>query len=156
MPRTVTGIAELLDLGATDDGSTDLGHSSWLEIDQKRVDTFADATDDHQWIHVDPDRAAAGPFGGTIAHGYLTLSLLIPLWSELLTVEGIGMAVNYGLNKVRFPAPVHVGSRIRVHGAIASVTEVKGGAEVVVDLTVEIEGRDKPACVAQAVYRFFA
>lgn len=155
MPRTVTGIAELLDLGATDVGNTDLGHSTWLEIDQKRVDTFADATDDHQWIHVDPERAATGPFGGTIAHGYLTLSLLIPLWSELLTVEGIAMAVNYGLNKVRFPAPVPVGSRIRVHGTIASVTEVKGGAEVVVDLTVEIDGQDKPACVAQAVYRFF-
>jgi acyl dehydratase len=155
MSRTVTGIAELLDLGPADDGNTDLGHSSWLEISQERVNTFADATDDHQWIHVDPERAAAGPFGGTIAHGYLTLSLLIPLWSELLTVEGIDMAVNYGLNKVRFPAPVPVGSRIRAHAAIASVSEVKGGAEVVVDLTVEIEGRDKPACVAQAVYRFF-
>ena len=150
MSRTVTGIAELLDLG-----TADLGHSSWLEITQDRVNTFADATEDHQWIHVDPERAATGPFGGTIAHGYLTLSLLIPLWSELLTVEGIAMAVNYGLNKVRFPAPVPVGSRIRAHGAIASVAEVKGGAEVVVDLTVEIEGRDKPACVAQAVYRFF-
>ena len=155
MSRTVTGIAELLDLGAAD-GSTDLGHSSWLEISQDRVNTFADATDDHQWIHVDPERAAGGPFGATIAHGYLTLSLLIPLWSELLTVEGISMAVNYGLNKVRFPAPVPTGSRIRAHGAIASVTEVKGGAEVVVDLTVEIEGQTKPACVAQAVYRFFA
>jgi acyl dehydratase len=152
MPRTVTGIPELLGLDA---GNPDLGHSSWLTVDQKRVDTFADATDDHQWIHVDPERAATGPFGGTIAHGYLTLSLLIPLWSELLTVEGVAMAVNYGLNKVRFPAPVPVGSRIRVHGAIVSVTEVKGGAEIVVDLTVEIEGRDKPACVAQAVYRFF-
>ena len=150
MSRTVTGIAELLDLG-----TADLGHSSWLEITQDRVNTFADATEDHQWIHVDPERAATGPFGGTIAHGYLTLSLLIPLWSELLTVEGIAMAVNYGLNKVRFPAPVPVGSRVRAHGAIASVAEVKGGAEVVVDLTVEIEGRDKPACVAQAVYRFF-
>jgi len=150
MSRTVTGVTELLALGPTD-----LGHSTWLEIEQKRVDTFADATDDHQWIHVDPERAATGPFGGAIAHGYLTLSLLIPLWSELLTVEGVTMAVNYGLNKVRFPAPVPVGSRIRAHAAIASVAEVKGGAEVVVDLTVEIEGQDKPACVAQAVYRFF-
>ena len=149
MPRTVTGIAELLSLGPVD-----LGHSSWLAITQERVNTFADATDDHQWIHVDPERAATGPFGGTIAHGYLTLSLLIPLWSELLTVEGVAMAVNYGLNKVRFPAPVPVGSRIRVRGVIASVAEVKGGAEVVVDLTVEIQGMDKPACVAQAVYRF--
>ncbi|ACU73763.1 MaoC domain protein dehydratase [Catenulispora acidiphila DSM 44928] len=151
MPRTVTGVAGLLDLGAAD-----LGHSSWLDIGQERVNTFADATGDHQWIHVDPERAATGPFGGAIAHGYLTLSLLIPLWSELLTVADIGMAVNYGLNKVRFPAPVRVGSRIRAHGAIASVTEVKGGAEVVVDLSVEIEGQHKPACAAQAVYRFFA
>jgi acyl dehydratase len=151
MPRTVTGIPALLDLGAVD-----LGHSSWLEIAQDRVNTFADATDDHQWIHVDPERAATGPFGAPIAHGYLTLSLLIPLWSELLTVEGVGMAVNYGLNKVRFPAPVRVGSKIRLAGAVGSVTEVKGGAEVVVDLTVEIDGQDKPACVAQAVYRFFA
>jgi acyl dehydratase len=150
MTRTVTGIAELLALGGAD-----LGHSAWLEIAQDRVNTFADATDDRQWIHVDPVRAAAGPFGGTIAHGYLTLSLLIPLWSELLKVEGVTMAVNYGLNKVRFPAPVPVGSRIRAHGTIASVTEVKGGAEVVVDLAVEIEGQSKPACVAQAVYRFY-
>jgi len=132
------------------------GPSSWIEVTQERINGFADATEDHQWIHVDPERAAAGPFGGTIAHGYLTLSLVIPLWSELLTVEGIGMAVNYGLNKVRFPAPVPTGSRIRLHGVIAAVTEVKGGAEVVVDLTVEIEGQAKPACVAQAVYRFLA
>jgi acyl dehydratase len=158
MPRTVTGVAELLDLGAAGVAVSpaDLGHSSWLEISQDRVDRFADATDDHQWIHVDPERAAAGPFGTTIAHGYLTLALLIPLWSELLTVEGIGMAVNYGLNMVRFPAPVPTGSRIRAHGAIAAVTEVKGGVEAVVDLTVEIEGQTKPACVAQAVYRFLA
>ncbi|GLW73801.1 MaoC family dehydratase [Kitasatospora phosalacinea] len=151
MPRTVHGITDLLALGGTD-----LGHSQWLEIAQDRVNTFADATDDHQWIHTDPERAAAGPFGAPIAHGYLTLSLLIPLWSELLQVEGVAMAVNYGLNKVRFPSPVKVGAKIRVHGAIASVTEVKGGAEVTVDLTVEIDGSAKPAVVAQAVYRFYA
>ncbi|MFD5465113.1 MaoC family dehydratase [Kitasatospora sp. NPDC127059] len=151
MPRTVHGLTDLLALG-----SADLGHSRWLEIDQSRVNTFADATDDHQWIHVDPERAASGPFGAPIAHGYLTLSLLIPLWSELLQVEGVGMAVNYGLNKVRFPAPVRVGAKIRAHGAIASVTEVKGGAEVTVDLTIEIDGEAKPAVVAQAVYRFYA
>ncbi|GAB3973389.1 MaoC family dehydratase [Actinoallomurus acanthiterrae] len=127
-----------------------------MEITQDRVNTFADATDDHQWIHVDEERAKDGPFGGTIAHGYLTLSLLIPLWSELLEVTGVRMAVNLGLNRVRFPSPVPVGSKIRAHGAIASVTEVKGGGvEVVVDLTVEIDGADKPACVAQAVYRFY-
>ncbi|MER5548425.1 MaoC family dehydratase [Streptomyces sp. NPDC001118] len=151
MSRTVNGIAELFQLGATD-----LGHSEWLEITQERVNTFADATDDHQWIHVDVERAKTGPFGGTIAHGYLSLSLLIPLWSELLEVQGIGMAVNYGLNKVRFPSPVRVGAKIRAHGAIVSVTEVKGGAEVTVDLTVEIDGQPKPAAVAQAVYRFYA
>ncbi|WP_035840150.1 MaoC family dehydratase [Kitasatospora azatica] len=151
MSRTVNGIAELLELGGTD-----LGRSEWLEITQERVNTFADATDDHQWIHVDVERAKDGPFGGTIAHGYLSLSLLIPLWSELLEVQGIGMAVNYGLNKVRFPSPVQVGAKIRAHGAIASVTEVKGGAEVTVDLTVEIDGQPKPAVVAQAVYRFYA
>ncbi|GAB7188286.1 MaoC family dehydratase [Kitasatospora sp. Ki12] len=151
MSRTVNGIADLLELGGTD-----LGRSEWLEITQERVDTFADATDDHQWIHVDAERAKTGPFGGTIAHGYLSLSLLIPLWSELLEVQGVGMAVNYGLNKVRFPSPVLVGAKIRAHGAIVSVTEVKGGAEVTVDLTVEIDGRPKPAAVAQAVYRFYA
>ncbi|WP_030247768.1 MaoC family dehydratase [Streptomyces sp. NRRL S-350] len=151
MPRTVHGLADLLTLGGAD-----LGHSRWLEITQDRVNTFADATDDHQWIHVDPERAARGPFGAPIAHGYLTLSLLIPLWTELLQVEDVGMAVNYGLNKVRFPSPVRVGAKIRAHGAIASVAEVKGGAEVTVDLTVEIDGETKPAVVAQAVYRFYA
>ncbi|MFE9428524.1 MaoC family dehydratase [Kitasatospora sp. NPDC006697] len=151
MPRTAHGVAELLTLGGTD-----LGHSDWLEITQDRVNTFADATDDHQWIHVDVERAAAGPFGAPIAHGYLTLSLLIPLWNELLQVEGVGMAVNYGLNKVRFPSPVPVGRKIRAHGVIASVTDVAGGVEVTVDLTVEIEEVAKPAVVAQAVYRFYA
>jgi acyl dehydratase len=135
---------------------TDLGDSSWLEITQDRVNTFADATDDHQWIHVDPERAASGPFGGPIAHGYLTLSLLIPMMSELLQVEGAAMAVNYGLNKVRFPAPVPVGARIRAHGVIAEVTEVEGGVQVAVDLTVEIDGAAKPACAAQGVYRYYA
>ncbi len=152
MPRTAHGIAELLDLVA----GTDLGRSSWLEIGQERVNTFADATDDHQWIHVDTERAKTGPFGGTIAHGYLTLSLLIPLWSELLDVQDIGMAVNYGLNKVRFPSPVRVGARIRAQGTVAAVTEIKGGVELTVDLGVEIDGVAKPACVAQAVYRFYA
>ncbi|NUR26765.1 MAG: MaoC family dehydratase [Catenulispora sp.] len=151
MPRTVTGIPELLALGPVD-----LGHSAWREITQDRVNTFADATDDHQWIHTDPERAATGPFGGAIAHGYLTLSLLIPMWTELLQVEGVGMKVNYGLNKVRFPSPVRVGAKIRAAGAIAEITEVRGGVEVVVDLTVEIDGQKRPACAAQAVYRFYA
>ncbi|GGY77484.1 MaoC family dehydratase [Streptomyces omiyaensis] len=151
MSLTVHGIDEIRALAGTD-----LGHSSWVEIAQPRVDTFADATGDHQWIHVDEERAAAGPFGGTIAHGYLTLSLLIPMWSELLRVEGVSMAVNYGLNRVRFPCPVRVGSKIRTHGRIAAVEDVRGGVEVVADLTVEIDGADKPACAAQAVYRFLA
>ncbi len=151
MPRSANGLAELLTLAGAD-----LGHSAWLEITQERVNTFADATDDHQWIHVDVERAASGPFGGPIAHGYLTLSLLIPLWSELLEVTGVGMAVNYGLNKVRFPAPVPVGAKIRALGTVAAATEVKGGVELTVDLTVEIDGSAKPACVAQGVYRFYA
>ncbi|MCX4785025.1 MULTISPECIES: MaoC family dehydratase [unclassified Streptomyces] len=151
MPLTVNGIDEI-----KAQAGADLGHSGWLEILQPRVNTFADATGDHQWIHTDVERAKDGPFGGTIAHGYLTLSLLIPLWSELLQVEGVSMAVNYGLNKVRFPSPVRVGAKVRAHGRIVSVEEVKGGVEVVVDLTVEIDGSEKPACVAQAVYRFYA
>ncbi|MEU9852246.1 MaoC family dehydratase [Streptomyces sp. NPDC047974] len=151
MSLTVHGID-----GIRAQAGADLGRSSWVEITQSRVDTFADATDDHQWIHVDVERAATGPFGGTIAHGYLTLSLLIPMWSELLRVEGVSMAVNYGLNKVRFPSPVRVGSKIRTHGRVASVEDVRGGVEVTVDLTVEIDGADKPACAAQAVYRFQA
>ncbi|HEY9332380.1 MAG TPA: MaoC family dehydratase [Streptomyces sp.] len=151
MSHAVHGIDEIKALNGTD-----LGHSSWVEITQERVCTFADATDDHQWIHVDAERAKAGPFGGTIAHGYLTLSLLIPMWSELLQVEGVTMAVNYGLNKVRFPSPVRVGSKIRTHGRITSVEEVRGGVEATVDLTVEIDGSPKPACVAQALYRFYA
>jgi acyl dehydratase len=134
---------------------TDLGHTEWRTVTQERVDTFADATDDHQWIHVDPVRANAGPFGGTIAHGYLTLALLIPMFHELLVLRGIGMAVNYGLNKVRFPAPVRVGANIRLAGRIASVTDVGDGVEVVVDFTVEVQGSPKPACVAQALYRYY-
>jgi acyl dehydratase len=133
----------------------DLGHTRWMDVSQDRVNTFADATDDHQWIHVDQERARSGPFGGTVAHGYLTLSLLIPLFLELLEVKGAAMAVNYGLNKVRFPAPVPVGARIRLVGRIDTVDEVKGGVQAVLDFTVEVEGGAKPACVAQAVYRFY-
>jgi acyl dehydratase len=151
MPLTITGLDELKAASGMD-----LGHTGWLEVTQERVNTFADATDDQQWIHVDVERAKAGPFGGTIAHGYLTLSLLIPLFNELLAMRGIGMAVNYGLNKVRFPAPVPVGAKIRLAGRLASVQDVKGdGVEVVADFTVEVDGKDKPACVAQAVYRYY-
>jgi acyl dehydratase len=149
---TINGLAEL-----KNQAGLDLGHTGWMKVTQKRVNTFADATDDHQWIHVDVEKAKTGPFGGTIAHGYLTLSLLIPLFSELLVLNGIGMAVNYGLNKVRFPAPVPVGAKIRLAGRLASVEEVKGGGvEVLADFSVEVDGSDKPACVAQAVYRYYA
>ena len=151
MTTLVNGLDELKKLAGAD-----LGHSGWLEITQERVNTFADATDDHQWIHVDPARAAAGPFRTTIAHGYLTLSLLIPLFSELLEIKGISMGINYGLNKVRFPAPVPVGSRIRLGGTIAAVEDAGGGAvQVTLDFTVEVEGGAKPACIAQGIYRYY-
>ncbi len=133
-----------------------LGHSAWRTISQEQVDTFADATDDHQWIHVDPDRAAAGPFGGTIAHGYLTLSLAVPMLSEILDVRGVSMGINYGTNKVRFPAPVPVGSRLRAGATLASIEEVGGGVQAVIDMIFELEGSEKPACVAQVVYRYYA
>jgi len=132
-----------------------LGASDWLEIDQQRINQFADATGDHQWIHVDPERAADGPFGKTIAHGYLTLSLANLFLPQLMTVENVSMGVNYGCEKVRFPAPVPVGSRIRGSGEIISAEEVKGGVQVVVRVTIEIEGGDRPACVIDTISRFF-
>jgi acyl dehydratase len=147
-PTVVRGADEIRALAGTD-----LGVSAWVDVTQERIDSFAGATGDHQWIHVDPVRAAAGPFGRTIAHGYLTLSLVAPLFGELLEFRGGAMTLNYGLNKVRFPAPVVVGSRIRLHGQVLAVTELPAGAELTVDLTVEVEGSAKPACVAQAVYR---
>jgi acyl dehydratase len=131
-----------------------LGASDWLTIDQTRIDRFADATDDHQWIHVDAERAKAGPFGVPIAHGYLTLSLVNAFLPQLLAVPAAVIGVNYGCNKVRFPAPVPVGSRIRALGELAAVSPVSGGVQVVVRITVEIEGSSKPACVAETVSRF--
>jgi acyl dehydratase len=133
-----------------------LGHSDWFEIDQKRVDLFADATGDHQWIHVDPERAAQGPFKGTIAHGFLTLSLVPVLIASVYRVHGVRMGVNYGLNKVRFPAPVRVGSRVRAGVELAEVTQVEGGVQVVARVTVEAEGAPKPCCVAETVVRLYA
>jgi acyl dehydratase len=132
----------------------DLGHSAWLEISQDRVQQFADATDDQQWIHVDVERAKRGPFGAAIAHGYLTLSLVSRFLPELITVPSAKMGVNYGCNKVRFPAPVPVGSRIRASGELLSAELVAGGVQVVVRVTIEIEGGGKPACVADTVSRF--
>jgi acyl dehydratase len=132
-----------------------LGYSDWLEVRQERINQFADATDDHQWIHVDVERAKSGPFGAPIAHGFLTLSLLITLWGQVVELRGIAMAVNYGLNKVRFPAPVPVGSRIRLGATLASVTDVAGGVEAVVDTVIERDGSEKPVCVAQVVHRYY-
>lgn len=135
---------------------TDLGCTEWLEITQDRVNLFADATDDQQWIHVDPERAASGPFGGAIAHGFLTLSLAVKFWTDLLEVEGVTTKVNYGLDKVRFVSPVKVGAKVRMNAVIAEVTEVPGGYQLAVDQTIEIEGGAKPAVVARGVYRFYA
>ena len=151
MPTTVYGLDELRTLAGTD-----LGHSSWLEITQERVDRFADATDDHQWIHVDPERAADSLFGGPIAHGHLTLSLVIPLFSQILVIEGVSVSINYGMNKVRFISPVPVGSRIRLAATVLEVTDVPGGVQLVVDNRIEVEGQDKPAGAAQCFYRYLS
>ncbi|MFE5193364.1 MaoC family dehydratase [Streptomyces sp. NPDC056601] len=132
-----------------------LGYSDWVEIEQKRIDQFADATGDHQWIHVDPERAKDGPFGTTIAHGYLTLSLLPLFGPQLIKVDGMKMGVNYGTNKVRFPAPVPVGSRLRANAKITGVDDVPGGVQVSVAFTVERDGGDKPVCVAESVSRYY-
>jgi acyl dehydratase len=134
---------------------TELGVSDWLEIDQKRIDLFAEATGDHQWIHVDPERAKSGPFGATIAHGYLTMSLVNKFLPETIVVKGISMGVNYGADKLRFPAPVPVGSRIRGRSELVKVEEVKNGAiQATVRVTVEIEGGDRPACVVDTISRY--
>ncbi|SHG15891.1 MaoC family dehydratase [Geodermatophilus nigrescens] len=147
---TTTTLAELPGLKGTE-----LGTSDWIEVTQDRVNTFADATGDHQWIHVDVERAnAESPFGGPIGHGYLTLSLLIPMWSQVLTVTDTAMAVNYGLNKVRFPAPVPVGSKVRLTATLADVEEVRGGYQLTVSAIIEREGGDKPVCIAEPVFRF--
>ncbi len=132
-----------------------LGHTDWLDMKQARIDLFADATGDHQWIHVDPEKAKDGPFGATIAHGYLTLSLANLFLPDLMAVQSVAMGVNYGCDRVRFPAPVPVGSRVRGAGEVISAEEVKGGVQVVVRITVEIEGSDRPACVVDTISRFF-
>ena len=132
----------------------ELGESGWLEIDQPRINLFADATDDHQWIHVDVEKAKEGPFGAPIAHGYLTLALVNHFLPELIQVHGAKMGINYGCNKVRFPAPVPVGSRIRASGRITEVDPVPGGVQVVVRVSVENETGGKPACVAETVSRW--
>ena len=148
---TTTTLAELPSFKGKE-----LGTSEWFEITQERVNTFADATDDHQWIHVDVERATReSPYGGPVGHGFLTLSLFVPMWSQVLTVTDTTMAVNYGLNKVRFPAPVPVGSKIRLTATLVDVEEVKGGLQLTVGGVVDREGGDKPVCVLEAVMRFY-
>lgn len=149
--RVFTGLDELKAASGTV-----LGTSGWLAIDQDRVDRFADATGDYQWIHVDTERAAAGPFGTTIAHGYLTLSLIPHFGLQTYRLDGWRMAVNYGLNKVRFITPVRVGSRLRGVIELVSVEELAGGVQLTVRTTVEIEGGDRPACVAEAISRRYS
>jgi len=149
--RTTTTIAELPSLKGQE-----LGISDWLEVTQERVNTFADATGDHQWIHVDVERAKAeSPFGGPIGHGYLTLSLVVPMYSQVLTVSDAKMGVNYGLNKVRFPAPVPVGSKIRLTATLNDVTEVAGGLQLTIGAVIEREGGEKPVCIAELVFRTY-
>ncbi len=132
-----------------------LGYSDWVTVTQDQVNLFADATGDHQWIHVDVERAKAGPFGGPIAHGYLTLSLTPALLPQVLQVSGISMGVNYGCGKVRFPSPVPVGSKVRLGAVIDNVDEVAGGAQVTATVTFEVEGAPKPSCVAEVIYRYY-
>jgi acyl dehydratase len=133
-----------------------LGISDWVEVSQERIDTFADATGDHQWIHVDPGRAADGPFGTTIAHGYLTLSLVPMLVRSVVTISEAGMGINYGLNRCRFPSPLPAGSRVRAEVVLASVDQLDGGGmHLVLQVTITAEGAEKPACVAETVARYY-
>jgi acyl dehydratase len=148
--RTFDSVAEL----AAAQGQS-IGQSDWVTITQEDVNLFADATGDHQWIHVDPERAANGPFGTTIAHGFMTLALLPRLQHQIYTVNGIKLAINYGLNKVRFPAPVPVGSRVRAQSSLIGVDELDNGAvQATIATTVEIDGSAKPACVAESIVRY--
>ncbi len=151
MTRTINGIDELKTLVGEH-----LGYSPYVEITQAQVNTFADATGDHQWIHIDVDRAKSGPFGGPIAHGYLTLSLGPMLAPQIFVVSGISMGVNYGCGKVRFPSPVPVGSNLRLGVTLTSVEDVPGGVQVTQEFVFEIEGASKPSCVAEVIFRYYA
>jgi len=151
MALLVNGIPEISALSGRD-----LGRSEWREVTQPLIDAFADVSGDHQWIHTDVDRAAKGAFGGTIAHGYMILSWGIPMFAELLRVTGVGMALNYGVNKVRFPSPVPVGSRVRLHAVVSEVREVgRGGVQMHRRFTFELEASEKPACVAESLTHFY-
>ena len=132
-----------------------IGYSDWHQITQEQINLFADATGDHQWIHVDPERAASGPFGTTIAHGYLTMSLIPMLLEQVLSVSGVSMAINYGANKLRFPSPVPSGSKVRLGATVAEVEEIQGGAQPLVDITIETEGSTKPSLATQIVFRYY-
>ena len=150
MPHTFAGVDEVVH-----SVGTRLGETEWLEITQEQVNQFADATGDHQWIHVDVERAKAGPFGGPIAHGYLTLSLGPMLSPQIFGVSGISMGVNYGCGKVRFPSPVPVGSKLRLGAELTNVEDIPGGAQVSMTFTYEVEGAPKPSCVANVVFRYY-
>jgi len=150
MTRTINGIGELKSLVGEH-----LGYSPYVEITQEQVNTFADATGDHQWIHVDVEKAKAGPFGGPIAHGYLTLSLGPMLQPQIFTVAGVSMGVNYGAEKIRFPAPVPVGSNLRLGATLDAVDDIPGGAQITMTFSFEVEGAEKPSCVARVVYRMY-
>ncbi len=148
---TTTTMAELPGLLGKE-----LGTSEWYEVTQAHVNLFADATGDHQWIHVDPERATKeSPFGGPIAHGYLTLSLLVPLFGSVLRVTDTVMGVNYGLNKVRFPSPVPVGAKVRLTATLAGIDDIAGGKQLTFSCVIEREGGDKPVCIAEPVYRYY-
>jgi acyl dehydratase len=152
MPTIVKGLDEL-----RAKAGEHLGYSEWQELSQEQVNLFADATGDHQWIHVDVERAKSGPFGGPIAHGYLTLSLAPALLSgQIVQIEGMSMGLNYGCNKVRFPSPLPVGAKYRLGASLQSVEDVAGGGvQAIIALAIEVQGQDKPACVAEVVYRYY-
>jgi acyl dehydratase len=151
MARTVNGIDEVRALAGQD-----LGYSRWHDVTQEAVNLFADATGDHQWIHTDRERAKDGPFGRTIAHGYFTLSLAPMLLADIVRVEGTSMGINYGINKLRFPAPMPVGEKVRLGVKVANVEDVSGGVQLTYAMTFEVEGQERPACVAEVVYRVVA
>lgn len=149
--RTITGLDELRDA----EGET-LGASDWHEVTQSDIDAFADLTGDHQWIHVDPERAKDTPFGGTIAHGYYTLALAPRFSEQIFKLDGFAFGLNYGLDRVRFPAPLPVGTRVRMVAKVTGVEDIPGGAQLRLELTFEREGGDKPVCVAESLARIYA